>query len=351
MHRLQALPLMGLFIFTNTVTSRLLSVPPPLTPPEVKVPFYVRGKVPRRQRWLINSGLSRLLQETRLLRGRKLSVNSLFTSGLGSDGEKVTRVQPVVQVDGRTLPDSEVNSLLRRVAYKFSNFIKFPLFTGRVHTQFSPSQDNRQGKSSPKSLANPLYSPGSHDMEARADIGHLGWAGRDATSLCGDQLQPARPGDEGEGDAVNPNRHRYETVGWCERSPADTPDGREDSSPSLETRAQTEFSTGHRVNWDQRPNTTDGPGEWTGVPSELSPNLVVRQTVLQMAPIVRQVLRQESRSLEVRRQVKVTRGVATIRTSTPCLPRLAMEQAHCDLDKFTNFRYIDDLAPPVSGSN
>ncbi|KAK3706252.1 hypothetical protein RRG08_056470 [Elysia crispata] len=51
--------------------------------------------------------------------------------------ERITKVHPVVLVDGRTLSDQEVRSLLERVAYKFSNFIKFPLYTGQVEVQFS----------------------------------------------------------------------------------------------------------------------------------------------------------------------------------------------------------------------
>ncbi|KAK3706248.1 hypothetical protein RRG08_056467 [Elysia crispata] len=54
--------------------------------PEVSVPFYLSGQVPRRERWVVNSGLSRLLKETHLFKGKELTVNSLFASGKGSNG-------------------------------------------------------------------------------------------------------------------------------------------------------------------------------------------------------------------------------------------------------------------------
>ena len=78
---------------------------------------------------------------------------------------------------------------------------------------------------------------------------------------------------------------------------------------------------------------------------EMTQNVVVRQTVVQMEPVVKQVLRRERRAVEIRQQT--TRSAAAkIRTRAPSLSqfeRRRIEAEEEEYDRFKNFRYIDDF--------
>ncbi|GFR66546.1 hypothetical protein ElyMa_003684900 [Elysia marginata] len=94
--------------------------------------------------------------------------------------------------------------------------------------------------------------------------------------------------------------------------------------------------------------TGSGTGTATIRGHDVSQNdVIVRQTVVQMEPILSQVFRQESTSERTPPQVIRSNAVpvAKIRTSTPALPKFDRQRMAAEEDEYDrrkNFRYIDD---------
>ncbi|GFN84471.1 neurogenic locus notch-like protein 1 [Plakobranchus ocellatus] len=300
---------------------------------EVTVPFYLCGHVPWRQYWIVDSGLSRLLRESRLLQEKDLKVKSTFSRGTASNGQPMTTQRPLAQK-----MDNQMGIL---VVLKHFGWCE----EAAVSSAIDPS-DN----------VSPL--PPFNGVDSR------GYQQEHSVCVRNQQSEDRR---------TTIGTHKYETVNCSEfpqqiicedqcdspspATAANTLMGRSDSRQTFEHHKDGKYSVADAV--EGQTGRLEGKLREQEMSlnfrqslrrNEMSPNVVVRQTVVQMQPVVKQVLRQERKSVEVRQQTTrqnlTSCARAITRTSAPPVlspfekKKMAVEQD--EHEKFKNLLYIDD---------